>query len=131
MICLFLLIYSIFWMILYDTMRTWCKCMETQSGLILFRFWNIIMLHILLIFALLQVPQVAHLQVFISNHNFFYIFYLSQVAHLQKQGHYLTAKDNQVVAIHPSSVLDNKPPVSFMIHSIYWCFLVLCICINV
>ena len=35
-----------------------------------------------------------------------------QVAHLQKQGHYLTAKDNQVVAIHPSSVLDNKPAVS-------------------
>ena len=35
-----------------------------------------------------------------------------QVAHLQKQGHYLTAKDNQVVAIHPSSVLDSKPPVS-------------------
>jgi pre-mRNA-splicing factor ATP-dependent RNA helicase DHX15/PRP43 len=32
-----------------------------------------------------------------------------QVAHLQKQGHYLTAKDNQVVAIHPSSVIDNKP----------------------
>ena len=32
-----------------------------------------------------------------------------QVAHLQRQGHYLTAKDNQVVAIHPSSVLDTKP----------------------
>jgi pre-mRNA-splicing factor ATP-dependent RNA helicase DHX15/PRP43 len=32
-----------------------------------------------------------------------------QVAHLQKQGHYLTVKDQQVVAIHPSSVLDNKP----------------------
>lgn len=32
------------------------------------------------------------------------------MAHLQKQGHYLTAKDNQVVAIHPSSVLDSKPP---------------------
>ncbi len=31
------------------------------------------------------------------------------VAHLQRQGHYLTAKDNQVVAIHPSSVLDRKP----------------------
>lgn len=33
-----------------------------------------------------------------------------QVAHLQKQGHYLTVKDQQVVAIHPSSVLDSKPP---------------------
>ena len=28
---------------------------------------------------------------------------------MQKQGHYLTAKDNQVVAVHPSSVLDTKP----------------------
>jgi pre-mRNA-splicing factor ATP-dependent RNA helicase DHX15/PRP43 len=32
-----------------------------------------------------------------------------QVAHLQKQGHYLTVKDHQVVSIHPSSVLDSKP----------------------
>jgi len=32
-----------------------------------------------------------------------------QVAHLQRQGHYLTCKDHQVVAIHPSSVLDSKP----------------------
>jgi pre-mRNA-splicing factor ATP-dependent RNA helicase DHX15/PRP43 len=31
------------------------------------------------------------------------------VAHLQRSGHYLTAKDNQVVAIHPSSVIDRKP----------------------
>ena len=33
-----------------------------------------------------------------------------QVAHLQKQGHYLTVKDHQVVALHPSTVLENKPP---------------------
>lgn len=32
-----------------------------------------------------------------------------QVAHLQKAGKYLTAKDNQIVTIHPSSVLDTKP----------------------
>lgn len=32
-----------------------------------------------------------------------------QVAHMQRQGHYLTVKDQQVVAIHPSSVLDSKP----------------------
>jgi pre-mRNA-splicing factor ATP-dependent RNA helicase DHX15/PRP43 len=32
------------------------------------------------------------------------------VAHLERSGHYLTVKDNQVVAIHPSSVLDQKPP---------------------
>ena len=32
-----------------------------------------------------------------------------KVAHLERSGHYLTVKDNQVVSIHPSSVLDNKP----------------------
>ena len=33
-----------------------------------------------------------------------------QVAHKEREGHYLTVKDNQVVAIHPSSVLDSQPP---------------------
>lgn len=33
-----------------------------------------------------------------------------QVAHFERNGNYLTVKDNQVVAIHPSSVLDTKPP---------------------
>jgi pre-mRNA-splicing factor ATP-dependent RNA helicase DHX15/PRP43 len=32
-----------------------------------------------------------------------------QVAHLQRGGHYLTGKDNQVVSIHPSSAIDTKP----------------------
>jgi len=32
-----------------------------------------------------------------------------QVAYKQKQGNYLTVKDNQVVYIHPSSVIDSKP----------------------
>ena len=32
------------------------------------------------------------------------------VAHQERSGHYLTVKDNQVVSIHPSSVLDSKPP---------------------
>lgn len=31
------------------------------------------------------------------------------MAHLERSGHYLTVKDSQVVSIHPSSVLDNKP----------------------
>ncbi len=31
-----------------------------------------------------------------------------QVAHRQPQGHYLTVKDHQVVAIHPSTVLDKN-----------------------
>ena len=32
-----------------------------------------------------------------------------QVAHLERNGHYLTVKDNQVVALHPSTGLDDKP----------------------
>ncbi|CAM9242893.1 unnamed protein product, partial [Phaeothamnion confervicola] len=32
-----------------------------------------------------------------------------QVAHLERSGHYLTVKDNQVVSLHPSCVLDGKP----------------------
>lgn len=32
-----------------------------------------------------------------------------KVAHLERTGQYLTVKDNQLVSIHPSSVLDTKP----------------------
>jgi len=35
--------------------------------------------------------------------------FFMQVAHLEKNGHYLTLKDDQVVMIHPSTSLDNKP----------------------
>jgi len=35
--------------------------------------------------------------------------YFMQVAHLEKTGHYLTVKDNQMVSLHPSTVLDTKP----------------------
>eukprot|EP01116_Phalansterium_solitarium_P017382 TRINITY_DN4265_c0_g1_i1.p1 TRINITY_DN4265_c0_g1~~TRINITY_DN4265_c0_g1_i1.p1 ORF type:complete len:701 (+),score=266.70 TRINITY_DN4265_c0_g1_i1:75-2177(+) len=35
--------------------------------------------------------------------------YFMQVAHLERTGHYLTIKDNQVVALHPSTCLDHKP----------------------
>jgi pre-mRNA-splicing factor ATP-dependent RNA helicase DHX15/PRP43 len=35
--------------------------------------------------------------------------YFMQVAHLERTGHYLTVKDNQVVHVHPSSTLDHKP----------------------
>ncbi|KJE97776.1 pre-mRNA-splicing factor ATP-dependent RNA helicase, variant [Capsaspora owczarzaki ATCC 30864] len=35
--------------------------------------------------------------------------YFMQVAHLERQGHYLTVKDNQVVFMHPSTALDHKP----------------------
>ncbi|WIA09143.1 hypothetical protein OEZ85_008554 [Tetradesmus obliquus] len=35
--------------------------------------------------------------------------YFMQVSHLERQGNYLTAKDNQVVHLHPSTCLDHKP----------------------
>ncbi|XP_054167487.1 putative pre-mRNA-splicing factor ATP-dependent RNA helicase PRP1 [Oppia nitens] len=35
--------------------------------------------------------------------------YFMQVAHLERTGHYLTVKDNQIVQLHPSSCLDHKP----------------------
>ena len=35
--------------------------------------------------------------------------YFSQVAHLQKSGNYMVVRDNQVVAIHPSSNYDGRP----------------------
>lgn len=31
------------------------------------------------------------------------------MAHLERNGHYLTVKDNQVVQLHPSTCLDHKP----------------------
>lgn len=35
--------------------------------------------------------------------------FFMQVAHLEKSGHYLTVKDNQVVALHPSTCISHKP----------------------
>lgn len=35
--------------------------------------------------------------------------FFMQVAHLEKSGHYLTIKDNQVVGLHPSTCLTHKP----------------------
>ena len=35
--------------------------------------------------------------------------FFMQVAHIDKTGHYLTVKDNQVVSLHPSCILDKKP----------------------
>lgn len=31
------------------------------------------------------------------------------MAHLERTGHYLTIKDNQMVQLHPSTCLDHKP----------------------
>ncbi|RZF33860.1 hypothetical protein LSTR_LSTR009884 [Laodelphax striatellus] len=35
--------------------------------------------------------------------------FFMQVAHLERTGHYLTIKDNQVVQLHPSTCLDHRP----------------------
>ena len=35
--------------------------------------------------------------------------YFQQVAHLERNGQYLTVRDNQVVTIHPSSTINFKP----------------------
>lgn len=35
--------------------------------------------------------------------------FFMQVAHLERTGHYLTIKDNQIVQLHPSTCLDHKP----------------------
>jgi len=35
--------------------------------------------------------------------------FFMQIAHLEKSGHYLTIKDNQVVAMHPSTCITHKP----------------------
>ncbi|CAF0755481.1 unnamed protein product [Didymodactylos carnosus] len=35
--------------------------------------------------------------------------FFMQIAHLEKTGHYLTIKDNQIVQLHPATVLDHKP----------------------
>ncbi|GMR41779.1 hypothetical protein PMAYCL1PPCAC_11974, partial [Pristionchus mayeri] len=35
--------------------------------------------------------------------------FFMQMAHLERSGHYLTVKDNQIVNLHPSTVLDHKP----------------------
>lgn len=35
--------------------------------------------------------------------------YFMHVSHLERAGHYLTIRDDQVVALHPSTVLDRKP----------------------
>lgn len=40
---------------------------------------------------------------------FFSNGFASKVAHLERTGHYLTIKDNQVVQLHPSTCLDHKP----------------------
>lgn len=35
--------------------------------------------------------------------------FFMQVAHLQRNGQYLTIKDNQTVQLHPSTCMDHKP----------------------
>jgi HrpA-like RNA helicase len=45
------------------------------------------------------------LSIFLSK----FLFKTKKAAHLERTGHYLTVKDNQVVQLHPSACLDHKP----------------------
>ena len=49
------------------------------------------------------------LHVKLENMMTYLIFVELQVAHLERTGHYLTIKDNQIVQLHPSTCLDHKP----------------------
>lgn len=46
---------------------------------------------------------------FLDFMGFSVLLRFEQIAHLERTGHYLTVKDNQVVQLHPSTVLDHKP----------------------
>ena len=48
---------------------------------------------------------------FLTNLYILIIYYkiLVQVAHKEKNGHFMTVKDNQIVLLHPSSCLPDKP----------------------
>ncbi|CAB1351704.1 unnamed protein product, partial [Coregonus sp. 'balchen'] len=46
---------------------------------------------------------------YINIHRALVTRFFMQVAHLERMGHYLTVKDNQVAQLHPSTVLDHKP----------------------
>lgn len=59
------------------------------------------------IFCWFNIP-LCHVEVYIYLF-IFILFFILQVAHLERTGHYLTVKDNQVVQLHPSTVLDHKP----------------------
>lgn len=48
-------------------------------------------------------------KVFILFFNSYFLNNSFQVAHLERTGHYLTIKDNQMVQLHPSTCLDHKP----------------------
>eukprot|EP00397_Hematodinium_sp_SG-2012_P017003 GEMP01017366.1.p1 GENE.GEMP01017366.1~~GEMP01017366.1.p1 ORF type:complete len:831 (+),score=172.71 GEMP01017366.1:30-2495(+) len=65
------------------------------------------------IMARLELPLLSlprnHLEYFINIRKAIVGGFFQQIAHLEKNGTYMTLKDNQVVAIHPSSILSHKP----------------------
>lgn len=51
----------------------------------------------------------VHCRLTVSSAPFKCAILRGQVAHLERTGHYLTVKDNQMVHLHPSTCLDHKP----------------------
>lgn len=58
---------------------------------------------------LLLLINLVFLSSFVVNQGCNIALHCLQVAHLERTGHYLTIKDNQVVQLHPSTCLDHKP----------------------
>lgn len=53
--------------------------------------------------------QVFKINVFLYFIKIINEIWSKKVAHLERTGHYLTIKDNQIVQLHPSTCLDHKP----------------------
>ena len=59
--------------------------------------------------SLLLLINVVFLSALVVNQGCNIALNFLKVAHLERTGHYLTIKDNQVVQLHPSTCLDHKP----------------------
>ena len=54
-------------------------------------------------------PEFASQEYYVNIRKALLAGYFMQVAHLERSGHYLVVKDNQVVGLHPSTGLTSKP----------------------
>jgi len=57
----------------------------------------------------LKSTEFSSSQYYVNIRRALLVGFFMKVAHLEKNGNYLTVKDNQVVALHPSTCLDRKP----------------------
>lgn len=91
-------------------------CSILTTPFVLYPFNTLFALFLLLVFTRVIVIRLLnrYYSIFSQRHstNYFICSIVtahSQVAHLERTGHYLTIKDNQIVQLHPSSCLDHKP----------------------